>query len=591
MTTLKDHYDVVVVGAGIQGLCAAHTFLSINPSISLLIVDEKSSVGGTWAEEQVYPGLRANNLQGYFEFSDFPLLDADVGVKPRGLVSGEATAAYLHKYAEHFDLLPHLCLNTIVVQATDNEDSTKTWTLKLNKTDLRDAKTESTVTCAKLLAATGQTSRPFYPSYPGMQSFRKTSLHSVELASTGTKVLQDPSISRVTIIGGGKSAHDAVYRYASNGKDVTWIVRKTGRGGLWLAISYPKIGPFSPWMEGLLMTRPLSWFGAAPWSINDGFHSVRYFLHNTTLGRFITRNYFANMSKSTIEQSGILKQESTKQLVPKESLMWYGGQAAILNYDTDFYDTIRDAGVQIVHEDVARLENESIILENGDRIETDALVYATGYEFGPSFPLLPATKQLRWGIPVTPFPGESKAFASLDERADTELFARFPELKHSPTYPEREPGRTPWRLWRFIAPPSQVSNGPRNLVFLTNVETYQNYLKSEIVSLWAYAYLDNELSVQPESEADVLYEVSLWTRFGKWRCPMGSQGKTGDTLHDNLPYYDTLMRDLGLRSWRKGWGLLGEVFGGAYQLKDYKGIIAEWLSLRKESSGLMKKKK
>ncbi|KAL9094319.1 MAG: hypothetical protein Q9165_003460 [Trypethelium subeluteriae] len=589
MTALKGNYDVIIVGAGIQGLCAAHTFLSIDSSLSLLIVDDKSSVGGTWAKEQVYPGLRVNNLQGYFEFSDFPLLDADVGVKPRGLISGEATAAYLHKYAEHFELLPRLRFNTNVMEATSNGGTTKAWTLKLAQVGKEGAKTDSTVTCFKLLVTTGQTSRPFYPSYPGMQSFRKKSLHTVDLASTGTEILQDPSVSHITIVGGGKSAHDAVYRFATNGRRVTWIVRKTGRGGLWLAKSYPQIGPFSPWLEGLLMTRPLSWFGAAPWSINDGFGGLRYLLHNTVVGRFITRNYFANMSKSTIEQSGILKRESTKQLVPKESLMWYGGQASILNYDTDFYDTIQDAGVKILHGDVLRLDYDAVIFENGERIMTDALVYATGYEFGPSFPLLPTTKRIGWGVPVAPSPEESRTFKSLDERADTELFARFPELKQSPSYPEREPGATPWRLWRFIAPPSQVVNGPRNLAFLTNVETYQNFLKSELASLWTYAYLNNELDAQPGNEADVLYEASLWSRFGKWRCPMGSQGKTGDTLHDNMPYYDTLLRDLGLKSWRKGWGLLGEVFGGAYELKDYKGIVGEWIASRKRSFSQTKK--
>ncbi|KAI9703550.1 MAG: hypothetical protein M1820_005854 [Bogoriella megaspora] len=591
MTTLKDHYDVIVVGAGIQGLCAAHTFLSVNSSLSLLIVDDKLSVGGTWAKEQVYPGLRANNLQGYFEFSDFPILDADVGVKPRGLISGEAAATYLHKYAEHFDLLPRLSFNTSVIQATNDSDATKAWTLRLMKADKEGSNTQMSVTCSKLLVATGQTSRPFYPSYPGTQSFRKKSFHTVHLASTGTEILQDSSISNITILGGGKSAQDAVYRFASNGKRVTWIIRKTGRGGLWLAKPYPQIGPVKAWLEGLLMTRPLSWFGAAPWSIHDGFGGVRYLLHNTAVGRFITRNYFANVSKTVIEQSGILKHESTKKLVPKESLMWYGGQAAISNYDTDFYDTIRDAGVKILYEDVARLDNDAVVLENGERIQTDALVYATGYEFGPSFPLLPATKQLGWGIPVTPSPEESKTFRLLDEHADTELFIRFPELKHSPSYPERELGVTPWRLWRFIAPLSQVANGPRNLAFLTNIETYQNFLKAELVSLWAYAYLNNELDTQPGNEADVAYEASLWSRFGKWRCPMGSQGKTGDTLHDNLPYYDTLLGDLGLNSWRKGWGLIGEVFGGAYELKEYEGIVAEWIASRKQSFGLTKKVK
>ena len=46
MGDIQRYYDVIIVGAGVHGLCAAHTFLSVDPSLSLLIIDSKSSVGG-----------------------------------------------------------------------------------------------------------------------------------------------------------------------------------------------------------------------------------------------------------------------------------------------------------------------------------------------------------------------------------------------------------------------------------------------------------------------------------------------------------------------------------------------------------------
>ena len=65
---------------------------------------------------------------------------------------------------------------------------------------------------------------------------------------------------------------------------------------------------------------------------------------------------------------------------------------------------------------------------------------------------------------------------------------------------------------------------------------------------------------------------------------MGSQGKSADFFHDSMPYYDLLLRELGVRSWRKGWGLFGEIFGGWYEVKDYKGIVDEWISARRGST-------
>ncbi len=81
-----------------------------------------------------------------------------------------------------------------------------------------------------------------------------------------------------------------------------------------------------------------------------------------------------------------------------------------------------------------------------------------------------------------------------------------------------------------------------------------------------------------------MYEAAMWSRFGKWRCPMGMQGKISDFFDDSMPYYDLLLRGLGLRSWRKGWGVLGEVFGRWYEVKDYNGIVDEWIAARKGRS-------
>ena len=59
------------------------------------------------------------------------------------------------------------------------------------------------------------------------------------------------------------------------------------------------------------------------------------------------------------------------------------------------------------------------------------------------------------------------------------------------------------------------------------------------------------------------------------------QGKQTDFLREGMPYYDPLLQDLGLNSWRKGWGWIGEVFWGAYAAKDYRGIVQEWMATQK----------
>lgn len=588
--------DVIIVGAGVQGLCVAHTFLSIDPSLSVLILDCKSSIGGVWSEDRLYPGLRANNLQGYYEFSDFPMLDAGLehlGVKERGIIPGEAINAYLYAYAERFGLLDLIRLNARVVKASYDEDgaaASRAWNLKVVDGGVDGADQALavgwTITCSKLVIATGQASQPFMPSMVGRDTFSRPVIHSRELGTVGQSLLSNASVNHVTVMGGSKSAHDAVYMCALRGKKVTWLTRRSGRGGMPMARSYTTLGPWSLWLEGLVMTRPLSWFGFCPWSDGDGFGWVRGLLHRTRVGRWLVGAYFEGMSASSMDQSGILSDEKTKALIPDQNLMWYGTEAAILNYETDFYDVVKGSNVEIIREDLDHLEGgDTLILQGGHRLQTDAIICATGHQYGPSFPLEPSSKLLAWGVPVPN--SNDNLFPTLDARADDELLTRFPILARSPRSRDIEPAMTPWRLWRFIAPPSQVCSGPgtRTLAFLCATISYQNVLKCELSSLWTYAYLYDRLDAcpGPEKAGDVMYEAALWSRFGKWRCPMGMQGKAADFLHDAMPYYDLLMRDLGLRSWRKGWGLIGEIFGKWYEVKDYRGIVEEWKDRRKSA--------
>lgn len=592
MADIQKHYDVIIVGAGVHGLCAAHTFLSVDPSLSLLIIDSKSSVGGVWAKEQLYPGLRANNLQGYYEFSDYPMLNAGLdhlAVRERGILSGKTLHTYVYEYAKHFDLLRRTLLNTKVVRAMNHDGTaTKAWTLEITSVDSTAEKGERLITCSKLIIATGQASQPWLPSFPGMETYRRPVIHSTELGGAGQSIISDLSVAHVTLVGGSKSAHDALYMFAMAGKRVTWLIRRTGRGAMPMANAYSQVGPWKIWLEGLLMTRSLSWFGACPWSDGDGFEWIRSLLHGTKFGRRLVRGYFTSMSASSLDHSGILQDETTRVLVPEQSLMWYGTQASILTYDTDIYELVKSGQVQVMREDVERLDQDTVVLQNGQKFKTDAFICATGYKYGPSFPLEPDSKQLSWGVPIPS--SQDDVFPALDAKADIELFERFPMLATSPSSIEHQPGLTPWRLWRFIAPPSQVCSGPRSLAFLSTITSYQTTTKCELTSLWAYAYLYDALRVQPATEANVMYEAALWSRFGKWRCPMGMQGKIADFFHDSMPYYDLLLRDLGLRSWRKGWGLLGEIFSRWYEVKDYRGIVDEWIATRQDCTSQVDKK-
>jgi hypothetical protein len=84
-STMLAPIRIIVIGAGWAGLVAAKTYLqvakSLNRRVELIVLDEGRSPGGVWSEERIYPGLVAETPNGFFEYSDFSMVD----VSPRFL--------------------------------------------------------------------------------------------------------------------------------------------------------------------------------------------------------------------------------------------------------------------------------------------------------------------------------------------------------------------------------------------------------------------------------------------------------------------------------------------------------------------------
>lgn len=613
-------YDVVIVGAGLQGLAAARVFLQLESKLNLLIVDSNVSVGGVWAKENLYPGLMSNNLRGTYEYTDFPMDDA-FGVKNEEHIPGEIIYEYFRRYAEKHDLTRRIEFGQKVIVAHKSHVG---WRLELETAwpkgkDIGPPLAQRVITCSKLIVAAGLTSIPVPINIRGSEKFNAPIVNFGDYAREAHKFYEDSSIDSVTVLGGGKAAYDIVYLMATHGKRVTWIIRASGHGPTYMAPAHIYIGPFRCWLEKLTTTRPLTWLSPCVWGDADGFGFLRNLLHGTSWGRRFVDTFWAKMASDTLEQSGIMKSETTKNLVPDQSLFWYGVSLAILNYPKDIYELVRNGQVEVIRKDIRSLEaGNTVRFEDGTSVQTDAFVGSMGWRWRPSIEFRPKEMHADLGLPSAEYTKtQIDVWDKLDKRADVEILERFPKLASAPNMDqeslfEQEKGAlrqefTPWRLWRGMAPPSLPS---RDIVFLGVVAQLQGAVRSEISSLWAYAYMNNRLSsaksiskpsepLRPEQTVadedaiaikqtgtadDIMYDTALFQRWGKWRTPYGFGARHADLVFEGIPYFDMLLQDLGLSSWRKGWGWLGEVCGGSYGQADYKGLVEEWKGSRKRES-------
>ncbi|MCJ1435278.1 hypothetical protein MMC27_004650 [Xylographa pallens] len=617
----------LILGAGISGLAAASTFHRCAPSSPLLIVDANASIGGVWATENLYPGLKSNNLLGTYEYSDFPMRGEEYGVKVGEHIPGTVIHEYMERFVDWAGLREHLRLRTRVLGAEETEGG-KGWVVKCVEIREDGAQKHYEVRCEKLVVATGVTCVPMPIRFAGQETFDAPIVNFASLAKVAKTLVADENVKHVTIHGGSKAAHDCVYMFARSGKQVTWVIRCSGHGPSWMAPAYVYLGPFRCWLEKLTTTRFFTWLSPCVWGDADGFGWIRGCLHGTKVGRKLVDGFWGKLSEETLKQAGLSDgNEELKKLVPIENAFWYAGGLGILSYEEDVYDFVRSGAVKVVRKDVASLESGGMVrFADGEVVETDVLICSGGWRFDSGVLLGPEVKLSGWGVPSSKYSrGQKGDWEALNERADKEILERFPRLATGPVRdqesllldpvdagitkqgsPKEKEEYAPWRLWRGIAPPSQVVGDERNLVFLGMLFNITTVVRAEIASLWAHAYLhdllkqplaslstkdkagleidcpglEGDAKAQQQATDRVMYDTALFNRFGKWRCAMGYGARVPDFVFDSVPFFDLLLGDLGLRSWRKGWGWVGEVFGGSYGQSDYKGLVDEWLAMR-----------
>lgn len=84
------------------------------PACSLLVVDGASDIGGTWAEDRLYPNLLSQNSYGLYEYSDMSLAEsvATEGEEPeQQFIPGWKINRYLHTWVGKWQLRDHIRLN------------------------------------------------------------------------------------------------------------------------------------------------------------------------------------------------------------------------------------------------------------------------------------------------------------------------------------------------------------------------------------------------------------------------------------------------------------------------------------------------
>lgn len=193
---------MVVIGAGQAGLSAAY-FLrraGFRNGSGFVVLDHGKRPGGAW--QYRWPSLTLGKVHGIHDLPGMPF-----GTPDPDLPAAEAVPAYFGRFEKTFDLPVSRPVDARSVSRADDrllvESVTDAWAARA------------------VINATGTWDKPFWPHYPGQETFAGRQLHTADYQ--GAEEFRD---REVIVVGGGTSAVQLLLEIAEVASGTTWVTRR-----------------------------------------------------------------------------------------------------------------------------------------------------------------------------------------------------------------------------------------------------------------------------------------------------------------------------------------------------------------------------
>ncbi|KAF2019201.1 cyclohexanone monooxygenase [Aaosphaeria arxii CBS 175.79] len=184
-------FDVVIIGAGLSGICSLYHLRQRFPSWKIKILEAGTDVGGTWYWNR-YPGCRFDSESLSYGFSFDKEMLQEWHWKEAFSPQPE-THKYIRRVAEKNDLYKDIILNTRIKSAVWN-DQQHFWTFVDELGNGYSARF--------FISCLGFLSSPTLPAIPGVETFKGESFHTSRWPDH-IDINRDFANKRIGIIGTG----------------------------------------------------------------------------------------------------------------------------------------------------------------------------------------------------------------------------------------------------------------------------------------------------------------------------------------------------------------------------------------------------
>jgi monooxygenase len=342
---MSEHVDVLIVGAGLSGIGAAHHIQSAFPGRTYTILEARDAIGGTWDLFR-YPGVRSDSDMHTLGYRFRPWTQA------KAIADGPSILRYVRDTAAEAGIDRHIRFGHRVVRAAWSSPDAR-WTVRA----VHDGEPVE-LTCRFLYVCSGyyHYDTGHAPGFPGIERFRGRIVHPQRWPAD-----LDYAQKQVVVIGSGATAVTLVPALADRAAHVTMLQRSPT-----YILSVPAADSIANRLRRVLGPR-------------RAYPIVRW--KNVAVSTLI---YQLSRHRPGLVRA-LIRKASIKQLPPDYAVDTHfkpryqpWDQRLCLIPDGDLFTAIREGRVSVATDGVAEFTETGLRLESGAEVGADIVVTATG---------------------------------------------------------------------------------------------------------------------------------------------------------------------------------------------------------------------
>ncbi len=343
-----EHFDVLIIGAGISGIGGAYHLTKQCPGTSFVVVESQDSFGGTWITHR-YPGIRSDSDLHTFGYRFKPW-------RGQPIATAEQILSYMGEVIEENDLACHIRYGHLI-RSAEWSSETNRWTITATRSD-----TGATVclTANFLWMCQGyyRHSEGYTPTWDGMESFKGRMVHPQAWPND-----LDYRDKKVVVIGSGATAATLIPAIAPDVAHVTMLQRsptyfRAARNANDLADMLRELKIDETWIHEIVRRKIL--------------HDQDAFTRRTFEEPEAVKRELIEAVRAHLGVDYDVDTHFTPSYRP-----WRQRLAFVP--DGDLFAGIRSGKASVVTDEIERFTETGLLLKSGKTLDADIIITATGF--------------------------------------------------------------------------------------------------------------------------------------------------------------------------------------------------------------------